>query len=435
MQESSAAYSTRPSVVIVGAGFGGLRVAHGLRGTPVDVTVVDQHNYHTFIPLLYQVATAGLEPEEIAQPIRRILRGASNMKFRLGLVVKIDTVRRCVVTDEGDIRYDYLVLAAGSVTNFFGLEALERTASGLRNLDDAEVLRDRVLTAFEAASIESDPNRQRDLMTIVLVGGGPTGVEMAGALAELCRHVLPYDYPQLQVSLSRIVLLEASGTLLMGMDRRMQKNALEKLRDLGVDVRLQATVADADEQGVTLASGERINAGALVWVAGLRASPLAEELPGHKGHGGRLMVDETLRVPDHPEIYSVGDMAHVGLPEVRPLPMLAPVAIQQGDLAAENILRMTQGKPPKRFRYKDRGSMVTIGRSAAVARIYGLRFSGFIAWLIWLTVHLVWLIGFRNRTLVLINWAWNYLTYDRGVRLIRGSRSRQNVSSGDGEGT
>jgi NADH dehydrogenase len=224
--------------------------------------------------------------------------------------------------------------------------------------------------------------------------------------------------------LSRIVLLEASDTLLMGMDRRMQNDALVKLKDLGVDVRLQATVTEADEHGVTLASGERINAGALVWVAGLRASPLAEGLPGDKGHGGRLVVDETLRVPDHLEIYSVGDMAHVGLPKARPLPMLAPVAIQQGDLVAENILRVTQGKPPKRFRYKDRGSMVTIGRSAAVARIYGLRFSGVIAWVIWLTVHLVWLIGFRNRMLVLINWAWNYLTYDRGVRMIRQRRVR-----------
>ena len=241
MQESSPAYSTRPSVVIVGAGFGGLRVARGLRGAPFDLTIIDQHNYHTFVPLLYQVATAGLEPEEIAQPIRHILRGTSNVQFRLGRVARIDTGRRCVVTEEGSIRYDYVVLAAGSVTNFFGLETLERTASGLRNLDDAEVFRDRVLTAFETASIESDPKRQRDLMTIVLVGGGPTGVEMAGALAELRRHVLPYDYPQLHVSLSRIVLLEAGQTLLAGMDRGMQKSALTKLQEMGVDVRLQAT--------------------------------------------------------------------------------------------------------------------------------------------------------------------------------------------------
>ncbi|HUF52816.1 MAG TPA: NAD(P)/FAD-dependent oxidoreductase [Dehalococcoidia bacterium] len=416
--------SARPSVVVVGAGFGGLRVARALRGAPIEVTVIDQHNYHTFIPLLYQVATAGLEPEEIAQPIRRILRGAPNVKFRLGRATRIDTEHRLVITEAGDLRYDYLVLAAGSVTNFFGMESLARTASGLRDLDDAEVVRDRVLAAFESASIERDPKRQQELMTVVVVGGGPTGVEMAGALAELRRHVLPHDYPELDVSLGRILLLEARKTLLPGMDKSMQKNALARLREMGVDVRLQTTVADADEHSVSLTSGERISAGVLVWVAGLRASPLAEALPGAKaGGGGRLLVDETLRVPGHPEIYSIGDMAHVGPPEIRSLPMLAPVAIQQGDLVAENILRLTRGRRPKRFRYKDRGSMVTIGRSAAVARIYGLRFSGFVAWLIWLTVHLVWLVGFRNRMLVLVNWAWNYLTYDRGVRLIRRAAS------------
>jgi NADH dehydrogenase len=213
----------------------------------------------------------------------------------------------------------------------------------------------------------------------------------------------------------------------------MQKDALMKLQEMGVDVRLQTTVADADEHGVTLTSGERIRAGALLWVAGLRASPLAGALPGARAGGGRLVVDDTLRMPGHPEIYCIGDMAHVGKPEIRPLPMLAPVAIQQGDLVAENILRLTRGQPPKRCRYKDRGSMVTIGRSAAVARIYGLRLSGSIAWFVWLTVHLVWLVGFRNRMLVLVNWAWNYLTYDRGVRLIRRTRGRGHVPSGVGK--
>lgn len=419
MEETSPVHSARLSVVIVGAGFGGLRVAHGLRNAPVDVTVIDQHNYHTFIPLLYQVATAGLEPEEIAQPIRRILRGASNIKFRLGRVTRIDVEHRLVITEKGDLSYDYLVLAAGSVTNFFGMESLARTASGLRDLDDAEMVRDRVLAAFESASIEEDPERQQELMTVVVVGGGPTGVEMAGALAELRRHVLPRDYPEMDVSLARIVLLEAGKTLLPGMDTSMQKNSLRKLRELGVEVRLQRAVATADEHCVTLASDETIDAGAVVWVAGLRASPVAEALPGAKAGGGRLVVDATLRVPDRPEIYAIGDMAHVGPAEARPLPMLAPVAIQQGNLVAENILRLGRGQRPKRFRYKDRGSMVTIGRSAAVANIYGLRLSGFMAWVVWLTVHLIWLIGFRNRVLVLVNWAWNYLTYDRAVRLIR----------------
>lgn len=416
------AHDQRHSVVIIGAGFGGLRVAQGLRNAPVDVTIIDQHNYHTFIPLLYQVATAGLEPEEIAQPVRRILRGASNIKFRLGRVTKVDAQRRRVVTKEGEISYDSLVLATGSVTNFFGLESIARTVSGLRNLDDAEALRDRVLAAFEAASIEKDPERQRELMTIVVVGGGPTGVEMAGALAELRRHVLPRDYPDLDFSGARIMLLEAGDTLLPGMDKRMRRSARTKLCELGVDVCLLASVADADGNGVTLANGERINTGAVVWVAGLRGSPLADSLRVGTSTAGRLMVDETLRVPGHPEIYAIGDIAHVGVPDARPLPMLAPVAIQEGDLVAKNILRLARGQRPRGFRYKDRGTMVTIGRSAALAQIYGLRFSGFIAWLIWLTVHLVWLIGFRNRTLVLVNWAWNYLTYDRAVRLIRKMR-------------
>lgn len=422
MVEARTTHGGRPCVVIVGAGFGGLRVARGLRGSELDVIILDQHNYHTFVPLLYQVATAGLEPEEIAQPIRRILRGALNIKFRLALVTAIDIEHQCVVTDTGDIPYDCLVLAAGSVTNFFGLESLARTGSGLRDLDDAEVLRDRILAAFESASTEVDPGRREQLMTIVVVGGGPTGVEVSGALAELRRHVLPRDYPELRVSLARIVLLEAGTTLLAGMDKGMGTNALTKLQELGVDVRLQAAVADADEHGVTLSTGDRIDAGAVVWVAGLRASPLTESVPGSKASGGRLIVDETLRVPGHPEIYSIGDMAHVGPAEARSLPMLAPVAIQQGDLVAENILCLVRGERPKRFRYRDRGSMVTIGRSAAVASIYGLRLNGLLAWLIWLTVHLVWLIGFRNRILVLVNWAWNYLTYDRAVRLIRRRR-------------
>ncbi len=259
-------------------------------------------------------------------------------------------------------------------------------------------------------------------MTIVVGGGGPTGVEMAGALAELRRHVLPRDYPDLDFSGARILLLEAGETLLPGMDKRMRKSARTKLRELGVDVRLLASVVEPDRNGVTLASGERIDTGAVVWVAGLRGSPLADSLRAGKSAGGRLLVDETLRMPEHREIYAIGDMAHVGPPEARPLPMLAPVAIQEGDLVAHNLLRLTRGRRPRRFRYKDRGTMVTIGRSAALAQIYGLRFSGFIAWLIWLTVHLVWLIGFRNRALVLVNWAWNYLTYDRAVRLIRKRR-------------
>ncbi len=423
----------RPSVVIVGAGFGGLRVARGLSRAPVDVTILDRHNYHTFVPLLYQVATAGLEPEEIAQPIRRILRGVPNVRFRLNTVMGVDLDRRAVITDAGEVRYDYLVLAAGSTTSYFGLDSLAQVTSALRDLDDAERLRDQVLGAFEAASAEEDPSRRRQLMTLIVVGGGPTGVELAGALAELRRHVLPHDYPELDLSWARILLLEATDRILPGMPPDLQAKAQAKLSELGVEIRFGAPVADADADGVTLRGGETISAGAVMWVAGMRAPPLADAVPTAKDSAGRLIVSKTLHLPSHPEVYAIGDMAHVGDPETRSHPMLAPVAIQQAALVAENILRSLAGKRPKRFVYRDRGTMVTIGRNAAVAHIFGLRLSGFIAWLIWLTVHLVWLIGFRNRMLVLVNWAWNYLTYDRGVRLIRRASSRQHVSNGDEE--
>ena len=412
----------RPTVVIVGAGFGGLRVARGLRGAPVDVLMLDRHNYHLFVPLLYQVATAGLEPEEIAQPIRRILRGAANIRFQLAEVNRVDLEHRVLGTDLGDVGYDYLVLTAGSTTRYFGLDSVEQTACTLRDLDDAETLRDRVLQALEAATTEPNAERRRELTTIVVVGGGPTGVELAGALAELRRHVLPRDYPDLDLSEARILLLEASDRLLPGFPNRSQENAREKLIQMGVEVRLQAIVADADERGVTLKNGERVPAAVVIWVAGMGAAALADGLPTQKGDSGRIVVDRTLQLPGHPEVYAIGDMAHVGGPDTRPHPMMAPVAIQQGDLVCANIKRQLEGRPPKRFRYKDRGTMVTIGRQAAVAQIYGLEFRGFVAWLIWLTVHLVWLIGFRNRLLVLVNWVWNYFTYDWGVRLIRNRR-------------
>jgi len=422
VKNTTIAPSTRPHVIIVGAGFAGLRVARGLRGAPVDVTVIDKHNYHTFIPLLYQVATAGLEPEAIAHPVRRIV-AAPNVRFRLASVTGVDLQQRRVTTDAGDFAYDYLVLAAGSVTNFFGLESVAEQATTLRELDDAETVRDRVLSSFEAAAAEKSPARRRALMTTVLVGGGPTGVELAGALAELRRHVLPRDFPELDVSQARILLLEASDRLLEAMPQRMQRKAFEKLRSMGVEVQLGARVTDADERGVTLSDGERIDAAAIVWVAGLRASPLAHALSDAPlGAAGRVIVSRSLNVPDHPEVFVIGDMAHAGGRDNPPHPMVAPVAIQQGGLVAESILRQTQGKKPRAFHYKDPGTMVTIGRSSAVARVYGVPFTGFVAWLLWLTVHIVWLIGFRNRALVLVNWAWNYFTYERGVRLIRRRR-------------
>jgi len=407
--------------VIVGAGFGGLRAAQKLRHSDVDVTIVDQHNYHTFIPLLYQVATAGLEPEAIAQPVRRIIR-SPNVRFRLAHVSGLDLERKCIIIGQGEIAYDYLVLAAGSVTNYFGLDSVSGTTAALRDLNDAESTRSRILHAFEEAAAEPDAERRTDLMTIIVVGGGPTGVEMAGAIAELRKHALPHDFPNLDLSRARVVLLEAAGHLLHGMHPSMQATSRENLERMGVEVQLGAKVAHADSRSVTVADGDRIAAGAVIWVAGVRAPPLAEALPAAKGALGRVAVEQTLHLTGHPEVYVIGDMAHVGGPDGPPHPMLAPVAIQQGDLAAENILRHLAGRQLKRFNYSDRGTMVTIGRASAVASIYGLRFHGFVAWVIWLAVHLVWLIGFRNRAIVLVNWAWNYFTYERGVRLIRDDR-------------
>jgi len=415
--------STKPHVVIVGAGFGGLRAAQKLRHPDVDVTIVDQHNYHTFIPLLYQIATAGLEAEAIAQPVRRIIR-STNVRFQHAHVSGLDLKRKRVIIGQSEIAYDYLVLAAGSVTDYFGLDSVSGTTSALRDLDDAESTRSRILHAFENAAAEPDSERRADLMTIIVVGGGPTGVELAGAIAELRRHVLPHDFPNLDLSESRVVLLEAADHLLHGMHQSMQATSRENLELMGVEVRLGARVAHADSRSVTLADGDRIAAGAIVWVAGVRAPALAEALPDTKGAVGRVAVEQTLHLTDHPEVYVIGDMAHVGGPEAPPHPMLAPVAIQQGNLAAENILRHLAGKQLKRFKYSDRGTMVTIGRASAVVSIYGLRFSGFMAWVIWLAIHLVWLIGFRNRTVVLVNWVWNYFTYERGVRLIRDDREK-----------
>ena len=409
----------------MGAGFGGLRVARGLRGAPVDVTVLDRRNYHLFVPLLYQVATAGLEPEEIAQPVRRILHNNPNVRFRLGEAISIDLDRRAVALADGsELPYDFLVLAAGSATNDFGLASVRKHAAALRTLDDAESLRDEVLSAFERAEAERDAARRSELMTMVIVGGGPTGVELAGALAELRKHVLPRDFPELGTDGARVLLLEAADHLLPGFPGRLQRKAREKLEQMGVEVVLNAAVASVDEGGATLRSGDRIEAGAVIWVAGMRAPAIAGTLPAERDAAGRIFVGEKLQLPDHPEVYVIGDMSHVGDAGSRPHPMMAPVAIQQGELVAANIRREIDGKRLRRFRYKNRGVMATIGRQSAVAHVFGLQFTGFFAWVMWLTVHLFWLIGFRNRVLVLTNWAWNYLTYDRGVRLIRGGHGR-----------
>ena len=407
-----------PLVVVIGAGFGGLRVARALRRAPVRVLVIDRHNYHTFQPLLYEVAAAGLAPDDVAQPVRAILRGLGNATFRLAEARAVDTERNVVVTDAGEIAYDYLVVSAGSTTNFFGLTSVEQHALTLKDVTQATAIRNRVLRSFERAVVVRDERERSRLMTVAVIGGGPTGVELAGAMAELRRHVLPRDYPELDLSQARVLLLEATGALLPGLPDRLRRKALEQLRALGVDVRLEAPVRDVDGEAVVLASGERIEAANVVWVAGVRAGALAGRMGVELARGGRVPVTPELQLPGHPNVYVIGDLAYLEAPDGTPYPMVAPVAIQQAQTAAENIVRALRGEAPRAFRYRDRGTMATIGRRMAVAHVFGLQFSGFIAWMLWLVVHLLQIVSLRNRALVLLNWAWNYLRYDRANRVV-----------------
>lgn len=404
-----------PRVVIVGAGFGGLAAARKLKDAPVEVLVLDRTNYHLFTPLLYQVATGGLEPEEIAHPVRRILRGIRNVRFRVAEVRGVDLDARVVQTDAGPQSYDYLVLAAGSATNFFGLDASD--AKGMKDLREALALRNHILQRVEQAAWESDLERRRALLTFVVVGGGPTGVEMAGALAELLRLALPRDFPMLDFSEARVLLLEATDTILTPFRPKLRDSAARALRSKGIDVRLGARVARVEGGQVHLATGEMIETGTLVWAAGVRAADLAGGLEAPKSRAGRVTVDAALRLPDHPEVFVVGDMAGKEQ-DGQPLPMLIPVALQEGEHVAAEIRRALTGEPPAPFRYKDPGTMATIGRNAGIAQIGPLSLSGFLGWLAWLGLHLLRIIGFRNRLLVLINWVWDYLFYDRAVRLI-----------------
>lgn len=406
-------------VVIIGAGFGGLQAAKRLRNKPgVEVTVVDRHNYHTFFPLLYEVASAGLEPDQIAQPVRAILRGARNVRFRMADVTRIDTDARCVLTDTGALPYDALIVAAGSTTNHFGVVSAGERALGLKDLREATAVRNRILRSFERAALLTEPHERARLMTMVVIGGGPTGVELAGALAELKRHVLPRDYPDLDLAQARVILLEATDRVLSAFPPRLQRKAIEQLEALGVEVRLASPVADVLDAGVRLGSGEIIESANVVWVAGVRGQAVGSGLAPVAGPLGRVPVLPTMQLATHPEVYVVGDLAAAERPDGRPYPMLAPVAMQQAEVAADNIVRAAAGKPLRTFRYRDRGTMATVGRRMAVAKVFGLQFTGFAAWALWLGVHLIELIGLRNRVLVLVNWTWNYFRYDRANRLV-----------------
>ena len=406
-----------PTVVVVGAGFGGLRAARALRRAPVQVVLLDRNNYHLFQPLLYQVATAGLEPEEIAKPARAILRGQKNFDFRMVEVTRVDFAAKRLETSAGPIAYDFLVLAPGGETNFFGLDSMQRHGLGLKDIPDAIEIRNHVLTCFEQAMLEPDAERRRALLTFIVVGGGPTGVEMAGALSELIRLVLVKDYPRLNIKDVRILLLEATDKLLAAMPERLREAAGKTLWRKYVEVRFGASVADYDGERIRLKSGEVIPAQTVIWAAGVRASSLNGTLGVPMGRQGRIPVEPTLQVTGHPEVFIIGDAAYRE-ENGEPLPMVAPVAIQMGQSVGRNIKRQLRGQPLEPFRYRDQGTLATIGRNAAVANVFGVQASGFIAWVMWLGIHIIQLIGFRNKLFVLINWAWDYFFYERAARLI-----------------
>jgi NADH:quinone reductase (non-electrogenic) len=404
-------------VVVVGAGFGGLRVARALRRAPVQVVLVDRNNYHLFQPLLYQVATAGLEPEEIAKPARSILRGQKNFDFRLVDVTHVDLAARRLDTNAGPMPYDVLVLAPGGQTNFFGVDSMQRNGLGLKDIPDAIAIRNHVLSCFEQAMLEPDAEERRALLTFIVVGGGPTGVEMAGALSELLRLVLVKDYPRLNIKDVRILLLEATDKLLAAMPERLREAAGKTLWRKYVEVRFGATVADFDGAHIHLKSGEVIPSHTVIWAAGVSAAALTTTLGLKPGRQGRIPVDPTLQLAGHPEVFIIGDAAYREQ-DGEPLPMVAPVAIQMGESVARNIRRQLRGEPLLPFRYRDQGTLATIGRNAAVAHVFGLQLSGFPAWVMWLVVHIIQLIGFRNKIFVLLNWAWDYFFYERAARLI-----------------
>lgn len=407
-----------PHIVIVGAGFGGMDVARRLANAPVRITLIDRHNHHLFQPLLYQVAIAGLVPSQIAYPVRTIFRRQKNLTFHMGEVTAVDLESRYVKMNGSVIAYDHLVLAVGGQTNFFGLEGVAQHAFQLKNIESAVGIRNHLLRMFEKADREVDVEKRRALLTFVIVGAGPTGVETAGALSELITHVLTKDYPHLDLQDVRVLLVEAMDHVMGNYPDELRQATMDLLRAKNVEIQLNTKLTDYNGREVTFADGSRVSAQTMIWTAGVRAAELADRLAAGQAASGRVRVEPTLQLPGHPEVFVIGDAAYVENGDGQPLPMLATVAQQQAKVAANNLRRMLKGQPTQPFRYKDPGLLATIGRNAAVARIWGLSFSGFIAWVIWVALHIYRLVGFRNRLVVMINWAWDYIFYESQVRLI-----------------
>ena len=411
-----------PHVVIVGGGFGGLYAARALRRAAVRVTLIDRRNFHLFQPLLYQVATASLSPADIASPIRTVLRAQKNTQVWMGEVTAVDVAAREVQLADGTAaHYDYLLLATGATHAYFGHDEWADEAPGLKTIDDATEIRRRFLLAFEAAEREADAEARRRLLTFVIVGAGPTGVELAGAMAEIARQVMPTDFRAIDTTTTRIVLLEGVERVLPTYPPMLSAKARIQLEKLGVEVRTGTLVTDIGE-GHVMIGAERIDAENVFWAAGVAASKLGAQLGVETDRAGRVLVQPDCSVPGHPEVFVLGDLASLMRENGQPVPGVAPGAIQMGRHAARQIMRDLKQQPREDFRYVDKGDLATIGRAAAVARIGGLKLSGFLAWVIWVVVHIMYLIGFRNRVLVMMQWGWAYLTYQRGIRLITGDQ-------------
>jgi NADH dehydrogenase len=417
-----------PRVVIVGAGFGGLNAARALAKAPIQITVIDRKNHHTFQPLLYQVATAGLSPGEIAAPIRSILRSHKNVEVLMAEVTGFNLECRIVETPDADIPYDYLIVAAGARHAYFGRDDWEPFAPGLKTIEDALEIRRRILLAFELAERQAAAGETSSPLNFVVVGAGPTGVELAGTLAEICRHALAHEFRSIDPARTHILLIEAGPRVLPAYAEDLSRSAQEQLHRLGVEVRTSTTVTQIEPGAVHLGD-TRLPATVVLWAAGVAASPLGKKLGAPIDRAGRVRIEPDLSIAGHPEVFVIGDLAAVNDAEGKLLPGVAPVAIQQGRFVAKLIRRevesprspsfATDSRPA--FHYWDKGSLATIGRAAAVAEFGRIHISGFLAWLAWLFVHILFLIGFRNRLLVFIQWAWSYVTYERGARLITGS--------------
>jgi NADH dehydrogenase len=407
-----------PHVVILGGGFGGLSAAKRLRREPVRVTLLDRRNHHLFQPLLYQVATATLSPGDIASPIRWILRRAKNLHVFLGDALSVDTAtRRITLEDRSTLDYDYLIVATGASHAYFGHPEWARYAPGLKTLEDALEIRRRLLLAFEYAERTADPVRQQELLTFVIVGGGPTGVELAGTLAEMARRTLRAEFRSIDTAQTRIVLVEAGSTILPAFPEKLRDAARSSLLRIGVDVRERTAVTHIDAHGVNLGE-ERMNASTVIWAAGVAASPVVTTLGAPLDRVGRVLVNPDLSIPDHREVFVVGDAAAFVHQTGKPLPGVAQVAMQSAVQAAANIMRLIEGQPTRQFEYHDKGSMAIVGRGSAIADFGWTRFAGVVAWLSWLFIHIFMLIGFRNRLTVMVQWATAFITFQRSVRLI-----------------